>query len=352
MTQEGFRRIKSLVVRNVAKKINLSEGKVAKAMEAMAEEGPISCVLVFLLCIVLLFLPNQVMANKEIQEERMTSALFLNNRPPEQDGSGRILRLQKMIQRHEVSHPVGWEEQVDILRALSPIDQLRAAHRYVNRRLVYVDHLNIWKTPQEAFLSGGVCVEYATSKMLLLRDAGFPESSMRVVTLRPIKPNGVFHVVLLASLTDGQVFVLDSPNRAQSEDIVPLTSYRERIRPVVWAGWRGGFETNDSFQAGVMGSHDGYLDPTQPDRTAYFSSGDRLVDIAADLRVVRHGETPLSRAERQKLALLRRYYHEPTAENRHPLTKEEIRKLNGIRTRLSREEGIKPTESGRKFFFD
>ncbi|MBF0461575.1 MAG: transglutaminase-like cysteine peptidase [Magnetococcales bacterium] len=288
-------------------------------------------------------LPLQAMANREGGDEwvdRLTPVLFRDSQQPERDTSGRTERLRRLIERHEQHRPVGWTEQIRALQALPPLEQLRAAHAYVNRRLTYVDHAETWKSPQEAFASGGVCVEYATTKMVLLRDAGFPESALRVVTLRPLKPNGVFHVVLLARLPDGAVFVLDSPDRAQSASIVPLALYRERIRPVVWAGWRGGFSTNDHPPVGGVDAFSSARTGVPQERTSRFASGDRLVDIAAELRVVRPGERPLTEAERHRLALLRRYYRAPTAENRHLLTAAEVKKLEGIRARLDREEGL------------
>ncbi|MEO5364161.1 MAG: transglutaminase-like domain-containing protein [Magnetococcus sp. DMHC-8] len=276
--------------------------------------------------------------------DRLTPSLFTDNRPVEQDGSGRTARLARLVQQHHDQRqptPTGWADQVKALRNLSPLEQLRAAHLYVNRRMAYVDRGQIWKTPQEAFASGGVCVEFATSKLLLLRDAGFPEAAMRVITLRPLNPNGIFHVILLARLPDGSMYVLDSPDRAQSADIVPLASYRERIRPVVWSGWSGGFSSNDHPQTGPVGSFaPARHTAAQRDRTSLFASGDRLVDIAADLRVVRPGERPLTEAERRRLALLRRYYHAPTEENRRPLTQAEVSKLHGIRAKLDREDWV------------
>ncbi|MEO5341412.1 MAG: transglutaminase-like domain-containing protein [Magnetococcus sp. MYC-9] len=287
-------------------------------------------------------------------EERITPQLFQENRLPAQDVSGRTDRLQRLVQRHEQQQPTEWREKVKTLRTLSPLEQLRAVHAYINQRVRYVEQPNRWKAPQEAFASGGVCVEFAVSKMLLLRDSGFPESSLRVVTLRPIKPNGVYHVILLARLPEGAVYVLDSPDRAQSATIVPLASYRERIRPVVWAGWRGGFSSNDHPQVGGDFSTWPAAPLGRRDRTAHFASGDRLVDIAADLRVVRRGERPLTVAERERLARLRRYYHAPTADNGRSLTAEERQKLKGIRARLNRDDGINPRSlmAQKRFFFE
>lgn len=303
--------------------------------------------------------PLPLLGNKggsALPEDRLTPALFTENRLPEQDNSGRTERLQRLILRHEQQHPVGWQEKVKELRSLSPLEQLRSVHAYINRRLTYVEHPNRWQPPREAFASGGVCVEYATSKMLLLRDAGFPEASLRVVTLRPIRADGIYHVILLARLPDGEIFVLDSPDRAQSAEIVPLASYRERIRPVVWAGWRGGFSSNDRLQEGGVDTLSALRGPpgTQRDRTARFASGDRLVDIAADLRVLRHGERPLSEAERKLLAKMRRYYHAPTEENGYALSRLEKQKLKGIRARLDQEEEIyfRPRAERKKFFFE
>ncbi|MEO5349172.1 MAG: transglutaminase-like cysteine peptidase [Magnetococcus sp. YQC-3] len=313
---------------------------------------------VFLACWLLLS-PLPVLGNKGNStppEDRLTPSLFTENRLPEQDKSGRTERLQRLILRHEQQHPEGWQEKVKELRSLSPLEQLRSVHAYINRRLAYVEHPNRWQPPKEAFASGGVCVEYATSKMLLLRDAGFPEASLRVVTLRPIRADGIYHVILLARLPDGAVYVLDSPDRAQSAEIVPLAAYRERIRPVVWAGWRGGFSSNDRLQAGGVDTLTALRGTrgAMRDRTALFASGDRLVDIAADLRVVRPGERPLTEAERRRLAQLRRYYHEPTAENGRLLSASEKQKLKGIRARLDRDEEIyfRPHAERKKFFFE
>ncbi|MBF0095768.1 MAG: transglutaminase-like cysteine peptidase [Magnetococcales bacterium] len=293
----------------------------------------------------LLLWPDWVAANKNSGPEppaRLTSALFFDNRPPAQDGSGRTERLQRLILRHDQQTPPGWAEQATRLRALPPKEQLQAVHAFINQRLRYVDHGNAWQTPREAFSKGGVCVEFAVSKMLLLRDAGFNEAALRVVTLRPLQAQGIYHVVLLARLPDGSVYVLDSPERAQSAEIVPLSAYRERIRPVIWAGWRGGFSSNDLPQSGDVSSYiasrgSGMAGLGQ-DRTSRFASGDRLVDIAADLRLVRPGEKPLNASERQHLALLRRYYHDPTPGNGAAISAEQRRKLNAIRARLDRDE--------------
>ncbi|MBF0161688.1 MAG: transglutaminase-like cysteine peptidase [Magnetococcales bacterium] len=308
-----------------------------------------------LFCWLWLF-PGMVLGNSQPGNgpaDRLTPRLFSEDRPAAQDGSGRTERLQRLMERHDQQQsPPGWQEQVKVLRALSPLEQLQAAHAYINTRVLYRDQAESWKTPHEAFRSGGVCVEFAVSKMLLLRDAGFPETSLRVVTLRPLQPQGVYHVILLARLPDGAVYVLDSPNRAQSATIVPLADYRERIRPVVWAGWKSGFSSNDLPQATLEGGSAPLWG--KRDRTARFASGDRLVDIAADLRVVRPGERPLTASERSRLALLRRYYHAPGTETRRPLTADEIRKLDGIRARLYRDDGLhtRSMAEQKRFFFE
>ncbi|MBF0184125.1 MAG: hypothetical protein HQM06_07035 [Magnetococcales bacterium] len=289
-------------------------------------------------------MPGAALANKGGSEEppaRMTAELFVGNRLPTQDSSGRSERLLRLIQRHDQQPPPGWSEQVARLRPLPPQEQLRAAHQFINQRVRYLDHGNAWQTPREAFARGGVCVEFAVSKMLLLRDAGFNEAALRVVTLRPLPPHGVYHVVLLARLADGTIYVLDSPERAQSADIVPLSAYRERIRPVVWAGWRGGYSSNDLAQTGDFSAYlgrQGRSSAFGPDRTSRFATGDRLVDIAADLRLVRPGEKPLTAAERHRLAQLRRYYHDPIPANGAGLSAAERQKLNGIRARLDLDE--------------
>ncbi|MBF0272844.1 MAG: transglutaminase-like cysteine peptidase [Magnetococcales bacterium] len=256
-----------------------------------------------------------------------------------QDSSGRGDKWGRLMADHAKRRSPEWESDLAAIRELPFLTRLQAVQEQVNRRIVYQDDPeNIWKTPIDAYRTGGDCEDYAFAKMLLLKESGFPEKQMRVVTLAPSAPAWVHHVILIAWLQE-KIYVLDSPNRTPGGRLVLLDDYRDRGRDVVWAAWDGGYVVRD------QGGSGGAPGPTPPRGVfAGMPSGalrvisyrqfplqEKLVRIAADWLVIHPWEPPLTSTEVERLRVLRQYYHEPTPENAQGLTSYEVRKLEELR---------------------
>ncbi|MEO5334953.1 MAG: transglutaminase-like cysteine peptidase [Magnetococcus sp. YQC-5] len=257
--------------------------------------------------------------------------------PAQQDvGSGK--RMADVVAKHLRSKPVAWANDLAALRHLPVLTQLRVVQETINRRITYRDDPeNIWLAPVEAYQNGGDCEDFAIAKLLLLRESGFPEKNLRVVTLEPISQKQVYHVILLALWQD-KMYVLDSPGRTPGSQVVLLDVYKDAARPVAWVGWTGGMtgasrpiqsawtRERDSIPATIS-----LHSPLRMVSYRQYPAHEKLVRIAADLLIIHPWETPLTPAEVQRLRLLRRYFHEATPENAHPLTAYEVRKLDELR---------------------
>lgn len=254
--------------------------------------------------------------------------------PLQEDITGRGAKLIRAIEEHEKKKPATWQEDVKRLQGLPARELLEAVHDLVNQRIRYQDDpFNQWLSPSVAFQEGGDCEDYAIAKLLLLREAGFPESSLRMVTLAPVRLTSPYHVILVAEL-EKRIYVLDSPNRAQSRDIVLLESYRDGDRPVMWGGWSGGF----AFSGSTLGKQpagtgfSGLMLPRRAYKIARLvGPEDRLILVAADLKVITRRERPLNETEKVKLRNLRAYFNDPNSENARRITAYEVKKLDVFR---------------------
>ncbi|MBF0611823.1 MAG: transglutaminase-like cysteine peptidase [Magnetococcales bacterium] len=260
-------------------------------------------------------------------------AILKKQLPLLEDPSGRGARLNQVIQEHMQQKPNQWADQLKKLEGLTGVALLEEVHDLINARIRYEDDpFNEWLPPHAAYTHGGDCEDYASAKLLMLRESGFPEDNMRIITLAPIRLTSPYHVVLVAEW-EGQVYVSDTPGRAQSKDIVKLEQYKDGDRPVVWGGWSGGFafsNTTLNKQPATYAST-GLLIPRRSRYAKLVSGENRLILVAADLRVITRREPPLTEAEKNHLRLLRAYFHEPSQENARRITASEAKKLDGFR---------------------
>lgn len=110
------------------------------------------------------------------------------------------------------------------------LERLRRVNRAVNRVAYIEDEANYgaadyWATPEEFLARGGDCEDYAIAKYMLLKHAGVPAGSMRVVVVQDLSL-GTSHALLSIKL-DGTDYILDN----QSPSVLPATEVA-RYRPV------------------------------------------------------------------------------------------------------------------------
>jgi predicted transglutaminase-like cysteine proteinase len=141
-------------------------------------------------------------------------------------------------------------ESLKGMRRLSPLEQVAAVHAYVNRVRWVDDQRNYdisdyWATPDEFFVRGGDCEDYAFAKYDALKRLGFPPAQMRILVLNDLKMREP-HAVLLV-LVDGRLWSLDNNLR----NIFPADAIQhyEPIYSINEAGWwmhRGAMHDVDS----------------------------------------------------------------------------------------------------------
>jgi predicted transglutaminase-like cysteine proteinase len=129
----------------------------------------------------------------------------------------------------ERCEPAEWGALVGALKGLdlrAKLDRVNAEinrHPYIPSRVNWHES-NHWETPFEFLSKGGQCQDYAIAKYLLLRAAGVPDSSLRVVVLRDTQL-GLDHAVTVAYV-EGEALVLDN----QEREVVPA-SRLDHYRP-------------------------------------------------------------------------------------------------------------------------
>lgn len=116
-------------------------------------------------------------------------------------------------------------ELLKTVGGLSPLEQVAAVHAYVNRVRWVDDRRNYgvadyWATPDEFFVRGGDCEDYALAKYDTLKRLGFPPEQMRILVLTDLKMREP-HAVLLV-LVEGRLWSLDNNLR----NIFPAAAIR------------------------------------------------------------------------------------------------------------------------------
>jgi len=120
-------------------------------------------------------------------------------------------------------------------RGLSALEALDTVNRAVNRNLVYrsdkeawgVD--DYWASPEEIIRVGaGDCEDFATTKLWLLRSAGFTDEQLQLVVLKDTRRQ-LYHAVLAVHV-DGKAYILDNLSNAVASDTafisyVPVMSF-------------------------------------------------------------------------------------------------------------------------------
>jgi predicted transglutaminase-like cysteine proteinase len=123
-----------------------------------------------------------------------------------------------------------WQTFIDHLREKSPIEQIRAVNREMNRHRYILDPVNYgvadyWATPFQFLRLDGDCEDYAIAKFMALRALGFDNDALRIVVLRDLNLK-LAHAILVV-YHEGRILVLDN----QIPDIVEASVIRH-YRPI------------------------------------------------------------------------------------------------------------------------
>ena len=124
--------------------------------------------------------------------------------------------------------PAEWREALQAMAGMSLRQKVDYANAAMNRH-TYVPSLvnwgtsSYWETPFEFLRRSGQCQDYAIAKFVLLRAAGVPNDSMRLVVVRDTLSR-LDHAVLVVAV-DGTGLVLDN----QSPSVLPAEAVRRYI---------------------------------------------------------------------------------------------------------------------------
>lgn len=138
-------------------------------------------------------------------------------------------------------HETSWNEQLAQWAVSgNSLTTIRKANDTVNNSPYVLDMINwgkkdFWASPLQFLIKDGDCEDYAITKYMVLKNAGFPAEDMRIVVLQD-ENLGIMHAVLTVRY-NGRNYILD--NQIESvvtdRDIVhykPVYSINER------AWWR------------------------------------------------------------------------------------------------------------------
>ena len=146
--------------------------------------------------------------------------------------------LRRFNAERRAGAPDAWRALVAALRGLEPRARLERVNMVINGypyrpSMVNWGERNHWETPFEFLRKSGQCQDYAIAKYMLLRDAGMPASSLRVVVLRDTRQS-LDHAVLVAYL-DGEPMLLDN----QIDAVVPAAavSHYQPYYSISEEGW-------------------------------------------------------------------------------------------------------------------
>jgi predicted transglutaminase-like cysteine proteinase len=134
--------------------------------------------------------------------------------------------------------PSEWQSLIDKMRGLDLSQQIEIANQAMNHHPYVTTAANwhrsmYWESPFEFLRYGGQCQDYAIAKYLLLRAAGVPADTMRMVVLRDAAIS-LDHAVL-AVYVNGEPLLLDNLR----SEIVPArnVSYYHPYYSINENGW-------------------------------------------------------------------------------------------------------------------
>ncbi|SAK82363.1 hypothetical protein AWB75_05241 [Caballeronia catudaia] len=135
--------------------------------------------------------------------ELLFASLLEGDTQQSAEGASRVQRLRDAMRAHRQLKPAGWNRLVTQVRAAraetGDYSALMLANALINE-IRYRDGTDgSYYAPARFFAESGVCKDFAVAKYLLLREAGFDASQLRLVLLAPRYNNTPddWHVMLV-----------------------------------------------------------------------------------------------------------------------------------------------------------
>ena len=142
-----------------------------------------------------------------------------------------------------------WEELIKTSAALPEPDKLNEVNRFFNRKVRFVDDIQLWRendywaTPVEMLVKGaGDCEDYSIAKYFTLRRLGIPSEKLRITYVKALNYNQAHMVLTYYATPDAMPLVLDNlinvirPANERS-DLLPVYAFNAEG---LWLAGKGG----------------------------------------------------------------------------------------------------------------
>ena len=130
-----------------------------------------------------------------------------------------------------------WEALIKSSAALPEPDKLNEVNRFFNRKVRFVDDIQLWRendywaTPLEMLIKGaGDCEDYSIAKYFTLRRLGIPSEKLRITYVKALNYNQAHMVLTYYASPSAEPLVLDNlindiRPASQRKDLLPVYAF-------------------------------------------------------------------------------------------------------------------------------
>ncbi|MDV5861875.1 transglutaminase-like cysteine peptidase [Pseudomonas mendocina] len=130
-----------------------------------------------------------------------------------------------------------WEALIKSSAALPELDKLNEVNRFFNRKVRFVDDIQLWRendywaTPVEMLIKGaGDCEDYSIAKYFTLRRLGIPGEKLRITYVKALNYNQAHMVLTYYASPSAEPLVLDNlindiRPASQRKDLLPVYAF-------------------------------------------------------------------------------------------------------------------------------
>lgn len=130
-----------------------------------------------------------------------------------------------------------WEALIKSSAALPELDKLNEVNRFFNRKVRFVDDIQLWRendywaTPLEMLIKGaGDCEDYSIAKYFTLRRLGIPSEKLRITYVKALNYNQAHMVLTYYASPSAEPLVLDNlindiRPASQRKDLLPVYAF-------------------------------------------------------------------------------------------------------------------------------